>query len=96
MQFAPRSDCDTMHKRTIPVSSTGFSGSSRLIDVLEWLEEEEAGKEELDFDPEERRAGKRKQQEPDVEVASPDSGMELGPIRRGTTRFLVDNEGKSE
>jgi hypothetical protein len=57
---------------------------------MEWSEEE--AEDRPDFDPEERRASKRRQQEPDVEVASLDEDMEMGPIRRGTTRHFVVDE----
>jgi hypothetical protein len=85
MRFAPRSDLDTAYKPTVPVSSTGFTNSTRLTDVLEWLEEEEAEREEPDFNAEARRAGKRKQSDSDIEIVNPVSYMEMGPIRSGTT-----------
>ncbi|GAB1522695.1 hypothetical protein RhiTH_005817 [Rhizoctonia solani] len=89
MQFAPRSDLDDVPKSKAPVSSTGFTNSTRLTDVMEWEEEEEEeGKEGPDFDPEERRASKRRQEQ-DVEIASPDEDMEMGPIRRGITRHFI-------
>ncbi|CEL53936.1 hypothetical protein RSOLAG1IB_06718 [Rhizoctonia solani AG-1 IB] len=90
MQFAPRADIDKVPKSKAPVSSTGFTNSTRLTDVMEWSEEE--AEDRPDFDPEERRASKRRQQEPDVEVASLDEDMEMGPIRRGTTRHFVVDE----
>lgn len=92
MQFAPRSDLDTVHKTTMPISSTGFTNSTRLTDVLEWPEEEP------EFDAEERRASKRRQQdpEPDIEVVNPDSDVEMGPIRRGAARRFDNDEGGSE
>lgn len=58
--------------------------------MMEW-EEEEAAKEEWAA---EKRAGKRRQQDPDVEIASHDSNLEMGPIRRGVTRhFFEDGSG---
>ncbi|KAJ1301669.1 hypothetical protein OPQ81_008907 [Rhizoctonia solani] len=97
MRFAPRSDFDHVPKSKAPVSSTGFTNSTRLTEVLEWIEEE-MNEEGPDFDVEERRAGKRRQQEPgsEVEVVSPDEDMEMGPIRRGTTRHFIINEGGSD
>ncbi|QRW24708.1 hypothetical protein RhiXN_11620 [Rhizoctonia solani] len=96
MQFAPRSDLDDVPKSKAPVSSTGFTNSTRLTDVMEWEEEEEEeDKEGPDFDPEERRASKRRQEQ-DVEIASPDEDMEMGPIRRGITRHFIVNEGGSD
>ncbi|CAE6528966.1 unnamed protein product [Rhizoctonia solani] len=95
MKFAPRSDLDHVTKSKAPVSSTGFTHSTRLTDVLEWTEEE-PNEEGPDFDVEERRAGKRRQQNPDpeIEVVSPEEDVEMGPIRRGTTRhFLIHEEG---
>ena len=94
MQFAPRTDFDPVPKSTMPVSSTGYTQSSRLTDVMEWGEEEEAAKDELGWDAAvaaEKRAGKRREQEPDVEIASHDSNLEMGPIRRGATRHFFEN-----
>ncbi|KAL5639292.1 hypothetical protein ACGC1H_006711 [Rhizoctonia solani] len=97
MRFAPRSDLDHVSKSTIPVSSTGFTNSTRLTDVMEWIEEDE-NEETPGFDVEERRASKRRQQEsePEVEVVSPDEDVEMGPIRRGTTRHFMISEGGSD
>ncbi|KAF8599788.1 hypothetical protein BDV93DRAFT_609081 [Ceratobasidium sp. AG-I] len=88
MQFAPRADFDPVHKSTMPVSSTGYTQSSRLTDVMEWGEEEEAANEWDAAAAAEKRAGKRREQEPDVEIASHDSNLEMGPIRRGVTRHF--------
>lgn len=57
---------------------------------MEWGEEDEAAKEGLDWAAE-RRAGKRREQEPDVEVVSHDSNLEMGPIRRGAIRHFVED-----
>ncbi|CAE6495867.1 unnamed protein product [Rhizoctonia solani] len=99
MRFAPRSDLDHDHvpQSKAPISSTGFTNSTRLTDVMEWLEED-ANEEQPDFDVEERRASKRRQHdpEPEVEIASFDEDMEMGPVRRGTTRHFVINEGGSD
>ncbi|KAH7334329.1 hypothetical protein B0J17DRAFT_720738 [Rhizoctonia solani] len=97
MRFAPRSDLDHVPQSKVPISSTGFTNSSRLTDVMEWMEEDE-NEEQPDFDVEERRAGKRRQHdpEPEVEVVSLNEDMEMGPVREGTTRHFIINEGGSD
>ncbi|KAG8740863.1 hypothetical protein FRC10_003818 [Ceratobasidium sp. 414] len=88
MQFAPRSDLDAVPNKTT-TTTTGYTNSTRLTDVLEWLEEE--GKEE--GWAEERRAGKRRQMEPDIEVVEHEEDVEMGPVRRGTRRHFVEENG---
>ncbi|CAE7155760.1 unnamed protein product [Rhizoctonia solani] len=97
MRFAPRPDLDHVPRSKVPVSSTGFTNSTRLTDVMEWTEEEE-NEEIPDFDAEERRADKRRQQEAEleVEIVNPDEDMEMGPVRRGIARHFIISEGGSD
>ncbi|KAG9125541.1 hypothetical protein FRC07_007193 [Ceratobasidium sp. 392] len=89
MQFAPREDLDTLPNKTTTTTS-GYTRSTRLTDVLEWLEEEDAKGERW---AEERRAGKRRQMEPDIEVVEHEEDVEMGPVRRGTRRHFVEENG---
>ncbi|KAG9085298.1 hypothetical protein FS749_004543 [Ceratobasidium sp. UAMH 11750] len=87
MQFAPRTDLDVVPNKTT-TTTTGYTNSTRLTDVLEWLEDE---KEE--GWAEERRAGKRRQMEPHIEVVEHEEDIEMGPVRRGTRRHFVEENG---
>ncbi|KAG9081904.1 hypothetical protein FS749_007293, partial [Ceratobasidium sp. UAMH 11750] len=87
MQFAPRTDLDAVPNKTT-TTTTGYTNSTRLTDVLEWLEDE---KEE--GWAEERRAGKRRQMEPHIEVVEHEEDIEMGPVRRGTRRHFIEENG---
>ncbi|KAG8688355.1 hypothetical protein FRC08_011481 [Ceratobasidium sp. 394] len=87
MQFAPRTDLDAVPNKTT-TTTTGYTNSTRLTDVLEWLEDE---KEE--GWAEERRAGKRRQIEPHIEVVEHEEDIEMGPVRRGTRRHFIEENG---
>ncbi|QRV97418.1 hypothetical protein RhiJN_25437 [Ceratobasidium sp. AG-Ba] len=88
MQFAPRSDLDTVPNKSTP-TTTGYTHSTRLTDVLEWLEDEP----KPETWSEARRAGKRRQVEPDVEVVDPEEDIEMEPVRRATRRHFVEESG---
>ncbi|QRW11960.1 hypothetical protein RhiLY_10959 [Ceratobasidium sp. AG-Ba] len=88
MQFAPRSDLDTVPHKSTP-TTTGYTHSTRLTDVLEWLEDEPKS----ETWSEARRAGKRRQVEPDVEVVDPEEDIEMEPVRRATRRHFVEESG---
>jgi hypothetical protein len=90
MEFAPRSDLDAVQNKTTTTATTttGYTHSSGLTNVMEWPEDEQSRVEGWD---EERRTGKKRQVDPEIEVMEYEEDMEMVPVRRATRRHFVED-----